>query len=189
MFLKGHIMNWYKLYKLASEKEYSWVAIEAPEDIAIKIKKFQKEISKDDLFIEKNNWHKKGLELFFHITVKFGIEIDDPEKIKEVLKNQDGGEVFFDKIDFFAGDENDVLIVKCKSKSLAKMHKILKDEVKNEEKFPNYTPHITVAYLKKGKGKKYKEMAEKELGEVFKSFKFNEVFFEDKDNNRTNIKL
>ncbi|KKL17628.1 hypothetical protein LCGC14_2483660, partial [marine sediment metagenome] len=44
----------------------------------------------------------------------------------------------------------DVAIVRCKSEELTKIHDELKDTLENEDTYPTYKPHITIAYLKKG---------------------------------------
>ena len=65
------------------------------------------------------------------------------------------------------------------------LHKCLKTNVKNVDKYPSYQPHMTLAYLKCGNGMKYKG------DERFKglSFDFDEIMFEDSNDNKTDIKL
>jgi 2'-5' RNA ligase len=182
-------MNWYQLYKQADkEKSYGWVALELPDNIIKKVKDFQKKIDKKDLHIDKEDWHGYGLEKEPHITVKYGLKTEDAEEVKKVLEGESGGKVSYDSIDIFKADEHDVLVMRMKSKDLARLHKTLKKNLKNDESFPIYKPHATIAYLLVGKGEEYKKMAEDYFEDGF-TFDFDEIFFEDKDDNRADITL
>lgn len=181
-------MNWYDLYKQADkEKSYSWVALELPDDVSKKIKGFQKQIDKKDLHIDKEDWHGYGIEKNPHITVKYGLYTNDGEEVKNAINEESGGEVLFSHLEIFENDEHDVLVMRFKSKDLARLHKLLKDNLENDESFPTYKPHATIAYFLKGKAKEYKKKAEEYFGDF--GFKFDEIFFEDVDDKRTNIKL
>ena len=181
--------NWYTLSKLAGkDKPYSWVALELPEKVINKVKAFQKKIDKDDLHVDKKDWHGYGIEENPHITVKYGLETEDADEVKEALRGQSGGEVSFDDVEIFENDEHDVLVMRMRSKDLTRLHKTLKKNLKNEESYPVYKAHVTIAYLLVGKGEEYKKMAEEYFKDGF-SFDFDSVFFEDTEDNRTDIPL
>lgn len=187
-------MNWYKKYLIAEkvqkdDNNFSWIYIDIPKDIKKIQQDIQKEIKEEDLYkIDKGNgkWNY-GLEDNPHITVKYGIDFDEPDKIIEILDEENGDEVYIDSTEIFDNEKYDVLIIKCKSKGLARLNKKLTEDLKIKDSHPVYKPHITIAYLKKGKGKEYKYISDKYLKD--KKFKFAEVFFEDRNDKNTKIKL
>lgn len=94
-----------------------------------------------------------GFEITPHVTVLYGIKEDkDYFGIREKLK--DFGEFEFEigEVSGFRNDKNpyDVLIIKINSKPLEDLHKLLKENFENNYKFPEYKPHMTLAYVKKG---------------------------------------
>jgi len=184
--------DWYKIAK-EEERDYSWIHITVPKSIASQTVGFSESIPKEDLYVEEDeegkaihgdDW-KYGVEDDPHITVKWGILTKDVDEIKELLKDESGGEVNLGKIDTFENEDYDVLKVNIDSKTLRKINKIISDNVENHDSHPTYNPHITLAYLKTGKGKDYKS------NNKFKgvSFEFDEVVFEDYDDKATTIKL
>jgi len=100
-----------------------------------------------------------GLEDNPHITILYGIHEDeiDPEVINSVIENNLYPiEVQIDEIDIFKNDDYDVVKYNVPViKDLKKFRKIFK-KFPNTQKFPDYNPHITIAYVKSGKGEKYK---------------------------------
>lgn len=189
--------NWYSKF-LISEKvqnddsNFSWIRLDAPEKIKDIHTDVKNEIDKDDLYIEDQgdgDW-SYGLEDKPHITIKFGLEFDEPDEVIQSLKGEKGGKVKLDEIKIFDdNDKYDVLVVKCKSEALNRLHKKLTDDLEIEDKYPEYQPHITIAYLKKGKAKKYKAMAIRGFTYYLLDFDFNEVVFEDRNDKETVIKL
>ena len=186
-------MNWYKKSKKVQPKEenFAWVSLGVPKEIKEVHSDFTEFIASDDLYIEKkgrNDW-SYGIEDDPHITVKWGIDFDDPEPIKEALDGEKGGNVTLEDIEIFEQDDYDVLVVKCKSKSLSKLHQKLTNDLNIEDKYPTYNPHITVAYLKKGMAKKYADMAKRWFTYYLLDFDFDTVVFEDTKDKKTSIKL
>lgn len=187
-------MNWYKRYLIAEkvqkdDSNFSWIYIDIPKDIKKIQKDIQKEIDEEDIYkIDKGDgkWNY-GLEDDPHITVKYGIDFDEPDKIIEILDDENGGIVDIDSTEIFDNEKYDVLVIKCKSKDLARLNKKLTEDLKIEDSHPVYIPHITIGYLKKGKGKEYKDISDKYLKD--KKFKFTEVFFEDRNDKNTKICL
>jgi 2'-5' RNA ligase len=113
-----------------------------------------------------------GLEEECHVTVFFGILPDEtkPSEIKEKLQpgecnirldrdNEDEDiikEYNLSKISIFENEDYDVVKFEVEDcQELKDMNKFIKKEFPNEQTFPDYKPHVTVGYVKKGKGKKY----------------------------------
>lgn len=97
-----------------------------------------------------------GIETEPHITVLYGLTEHTPEPIRRIAASQGPITVTLGKLSIFEQDEYDVLKVDVTGDDSAL--RALNAEIKklpNEQTFPDYTPHLTLAYLKKGEGKKY----------------------------------
>lgn len=103
------------------------------------------------------------LETNIHITVLFGIE-DNSEigNIRKIAKSHKPIIVEFGNLSLFEND-NDVLKIEVKSKGLIKLHKEIRAKIPNTWSHDDYNPHITIAYLKSGTGKKYTEISDTEM--------------------------
>jgi len=97
-----------------------------------------------------------GIEKQHHITLLYGLhESVSWKECKNKLENFDPiSDVKLTNITFFDNDDADVLICEVESETLHKMNKKLKT-LPHQETFPEYKPHMTIAYLKKGCGEKY----------------------------------
>jgi len=158
----------YNLYKESkkSNHNYSWVYIKLPLDIQKSISEFAKQIELDDI-----NEEEGGLESLPHVTVKYAIETTDVKDIKEILKGLKGGKVYLGKSTIFENDGFDVVKIEVESDALNNIHNEL-NKLPHEDKYPKYSAHATIAYVKKGEGKKYVNRFK-----LNKSFKIKEVYF------------
>jgi 2'-5' RNA ligase len=190
-------MNWYKRYLMAEkvqpkDKKFSWVFVDVPKEIMKVHSSVAKKIDKDDLYIEeaekKGDW-SYGIETEPHITLKWKLDFDDPQSVIDILKGEKGGTVEISDVEVFENDEHDVLVARVKSAALNKLHKKLTKELEIPDTHPEYKPHITVAYLKKGKAKQYVSMADKAFTYYPLEFDFDEVTFGDTKDKNTVIKL
>ena len=184
--------NWYKTAKenvkdedLQDYQSFGWTSIDVPQKVIEKVKEIQETIDEDDLFIKKEGDWKYGLEDDFHITVKWGIVTKDPEEVKKAVEGFHGGEVNLYKTSLFENDEYDVLKVSVDSDALTELNKGISEKLETEDSHPTYNPHITIAYIKSGRGKKYTG------GNEFEGtrFSFDKIRFEDSDDKVTGIKL
>jgi len=115
-------------------------------------------IDEDDVHIKPLD-DSYGLEKDPHITVLFGIHEDqvDSETIKEVIKhNMKPVTVDIDEVDFFPGEEYDVVKYNVPVTDELLKYRELFSKFPNTQTFPEYKPHMTIAYVKPGMGKKYK---------------------------------
>lgn len=171
--------NWYKIAKDVGH-EYSWVYVNLPKDIQQKLLEFGKQIDPDDLY-EKEA--EGGLEKEPHITLKYGLLTDFPKDIRQRLEEEKGGKAYMGKSSIFEKEKYDVVKIEVESEDLDRLHARL-NELPHEDKYPDYNPHATIAYVKKGKGKKYKGYFK-----LDQSFKFDKVYFGNRKDRDYCVKL
>lgn len=180
--------NWYKKSKKIKPKKdesYGWTCVIVPDDIKEKILGFAKKIPERELYVEVGeNGHSHGIEKDSHITALYGIITKNVKDVESALKDHKGGKIKLGKIDVFENEKYDVLKINIISPSLHRINSSLTECLDNVNEFPSYKPHITIAYLKCGNGRKY-------VGDKFRglSFDFDEIVFEDKNDKKYFVKL
>mgnify|MGYP000244351191 CR=1 FL=1 len=124
------------------------------------IKDIQDKIEKDDI-------HDQGLVTNPHTTLLYGLhdrEIEDDNKVLNTAIDKEIPELILYNISLFENDDYDVFKFDVKQKNvekenvLYKINKELTDNFPFTNNFPDYHPHCTIGYLKKGKGVKYVKM-------------------------------
>jgi 2'-5' RNA ligase len=135
------------------------------------------QIDDEDLYTEEND-SSYGKEDEPHVTVLYGfsenVDVDKIEQLLQKLKNPI--EVTFTKIDLFENDKFDVVKFNVESPVLHKLHNYFKKNFENSDKYPSYQPHATIAYVKKGMGKKYVKRLKEPItfkSDIFKYSKSN----------------
>lgn len=148
------IKKYKEFIKGSKEHEFGCVMLEVPVSNWDEITSI---INNNDLYeVEGENY---GIQKNPHITLLYPI-INNVEfyKIKNILDK-----VVYDKIkikikgiDIFKNDKFDVIKfnVEC-DEYLSKIHKELKSNIPNNDKYELYKPHITIGYVKSGRGNKY----------------------------------
>ena len=113
-------------------------------------------ISPNDVYEEPGDT-THGIEDTPHVTILYGLhpEVTD-ENVKEVFDNFKGKIIVeVEGIDIFENPKFDVVKFNVKkTDSLQYLHDEL-SKFPNSNEYPDYKPHITVAYVKPGTGKKY----------------------------------
>lgn len=114
-----------------------------------------KRVDEEDLYDPTNPTH--GYETYPHITIIFGIH--STVKDEDVVRVFDGIEssdfdINIDGIECFENKENDVVKMTVRSKKLTELNNEL-SKLPHTSNFPDYNPHMTIAFVKKGKGSKY----------------------------------
>ena len=124
-------------------------------------------IDEDDIYDEEEGY---GYEDKPHVTVLYGL-IPDKIDIKEFKeKINDSGidinkEYELKKISIFENSD-DYDVVKFDLEDCEELHELnefVRDNFKYENDYPDYEPHVTLAYVKKGKGKKYVQKLEEAI--------------------------
>jgi len=150
------IKKYIQFIKESSGYKYGCVMVEVPVSNWNEITSY---INPEDVYTGGDDTH--GIQENPHLTLLYPIfEYVKYEQVKSVLQSILDKEIFIeiDSIDIFENDKFDVVKFNVKSNDyLNKIHNELKSKIPNDNKFDIYKPHITIAYTKKGMGKKYKK--------------------------------
>lgn len=135
--------------------DYSSTQLDLPENSALAVKSLSSKIPDEDL-AEKGRVGEVGTSEGPHITVKYGLHDNEPEKVRELLADEKPITVKMGKTSVFddSGD-GDVVKVDVDSPELRALNKKIADAMEHTDTHPGYSPHVTVAYVKPGLGKKY----------------------------------
>jgi len=112
----------------------------------------------DEKDVYDDEFKDYGIEHHPHCTLLFGIHLDetDPQEIKEFISTFKPVEATIDTISIFDNPTFDVVKYDVPvSKQLQEYHDQLIAKFPNTQSFPDYHPHMTIAYVLPGKGKKY----------------------------------
>lgn len=121
------------------------------------LKRMQKDIDKEDLYTEEGD-RSYGLEDEPHVTLLFGLHDKvRTNDVKGVLNKFTYTPCRVHNASLFQNEKYDVLKFNIKGKSLAETNKALRKFPYTSD-FDDYHPHLTIAYIKAGLGKKYVNM-------------------------------
>ena len=115
-------------------------------------------IDENDVYIKPMD-DSYGLETQPHVTVVYGIHEDeiDEETIANVIReNLRPLTVKINEVDVFEGKDYDVVKYNVPITPELKKYRELFLKFPNTQSYPEYKPHMTIAYVKPGTGKKYK---------------------------------
>ena len=148
--------------------DYSSTQVDLPAAEAKPVKDFGKDIPDEEIYTDPED-PSYGRAESPHITVKYGIHTLDPEKVRPLLEGQGAITAKLGKVSIFESDDYDVVKVNVESAELRALNKKIAENIEVTDTHPKYHPHVTIAYVKKGEGKKY-------VGN--KSFEGKEITFE-----------
>lgn len=101
----------------------------------------------------------QGRELYPHITVLDGLQVDRPAGWRTEVEGERPFTVRLGKTSAFlaaqTGLDYDVLKVEIESEALVRLHHRLAGLLPHTCAFPDYVPHATVAFLQPGYGARY----------------------------------
>ncbi len=150
--------------------------------------KIQKMVKEEDVYFSDTDPTGFGRELDPHVTILFGIHADVPdEDVEKLIKKIDNPEIKLQKVASFSSDNKpfDVLKFDIQSDDLNKLNKLFKTLPYTSD-FPDYHPHATICYMKKGKVAEYvKKMSDLEPIEVTPS----EITYSKSDGTKKNYKI
>lgn len=94
------------------------------------------------------------LETQPHVTVKYGLHDLTPDTVKRLVSQTGAVWARLGRLSLFCSEEQDVLKIDIESEPMKGLNRLL-SILPNTNTFPNYHPHMTVAYLLPGAGQKY----------------------------------
>jgi 2'-5' RNA ligase len=158
---------------------YSSVQVNMPENLATEIINWSTKNIPDDILTGD------GRENEIHITCKYGLLSHDPYELRDCIRNFGPIEVTLGEISIFENDM-DVIKIEVESPKLCKLNKIITNNFDcKKSDFGDFIPHLTLAYVKAGWGKKY--VGNKTFSG--RKIKFNSVVFSGNDNRKTELPL
>lgn len=119
-------------------------------------KKAQNIIKDEDIFYnERGKYPPGGRVKDPHVTVLFGLHSDiEDEDVENTIKTFKCPSVKLENISVFENDDYDVVKFDIDNTDLKKMNQQLKSLPYTSD-YDQYHPHVTIAYVKPGEGKKY----------------------------------
>ena len=148
--------------------DYGCVMAEMPQTLYAPLMAFSKSIISDDMLYFDPNAEPDdyGREKHFHTTIKFGLtESYTQEQMAEFLR---GTRVFFVNIqgmDVFSNPEFDVVKLSVGGEGLNRLREVF-NKLPNVDEHPIYRPHLTLAYVKRGLGERFKGKTTKAYSKV-----------------------
>ncbi len=107
-----------------------------------------------------------GIEDEPHITLLYGLDKDiETEDVKDALSKIKFGDVKLKKVSMFENEKFDVVKFDVEGEGLQEAFRSL-SKLPNTNKYPDYKPHVTIAYVESGKGQKYVDKFKDEKMEV-----------------------
>jgi 2'-5' RNA ligase/DNA polymerase III epsilon subunit-like protein len=146
------IKKYIQFIKESSGYEYGCVMVEVP---VKNWKEITSYIDPEDIYTGGDDTH--GIQENPHVTILYGLHDGVTEdEVKSVFEEFTGDiNIEVNGIGIFENDKFDVVKFNVNPDgSLQELHNKL-SEFPNSNEFPDYKPHITIAYVKKGTGKKY----------------------------------
>jgi len=117
-------------------------------------------VKPEDLYVEGDDY---GYEKEPHVTVIYGLHDEDIDRgeLYDHLKNIWSIRVTINQISIFETDEYDVVKFDVPLvKDLKAYRQFFEKFYPNTQTYDEYHPHMTIAYVKKGEGKKYVQKIE-----------------------------
>jgi len=110
-----------------------------------------------------------------HTTVKYGLTKSYSEKkMREMLRSVKPFRIKIDGISLFENEKFDVVKLDVSGKELHELHDQF-SKLPNKDEYDEYHPHITLAYVKSGTGKKFIDKKKS-----FPSIKINTLEYSDR---------
>lgn len=138
----------------AGVHSFSCTMLLAPEHLTSELQHLQDQIDDADLAGD-------GKEDEFHVTACYGTHTSDVEKIKDVLREVGLDEISlrFSGLSTFPPSEHSegatVLKLDVESEDLERINAAIRKALPTTDSFPDYHPHLTLAYVKTAAAEKY----------------------------------
>ena len=177
--------------------KFSSTQFNLPPELCSSIRQLQEQIDRHDLQpTDYGDESDTGLEMNSHVTVLYGLHTGDGEELRALVSVLGPIAIQLGECSVFHADMSkppdpdkpkyDVLKIEVISKGLHKLHESLKENFEYTSTFPDYKPHITIAYVKPGMGSYYADRFNALKG---KTATFDRLIFSDKLRNHLSLPL
>lgn len=174
------------ILSLLEDHSYSCLMADVPEELTQKLLKWNKQHIPESVLYTEEEGH--GREEIPHVTIKWGLLDDKPSKaLKAILSETKPFTATIGEVSLFENEKFDVVKLTIKSDGLHKLHKRIKEEIPNEDTYPTYKPHLTLAYVKKGEGKRF--VGKRPLRGEESTFEIKQLTFGSKDDTKKKLSL
>jgi 2'-5' RNA ligase len=159
-----------------------------PENISVHIRKLGEMVKDEHL-------HDCGRENEPHVTVLYGINPTPSAMSEAIAAVKECGKqnvvAKLGEISKFSNENFDVLKFEIISEDLYQMNEVLSNCLDYENDYPDYNPHLTIAYVKPGMGNFYVDQLKQAIGNRLagKSMSFDAVMFSNTNQEKTPIEL
>lgn len=139
------------------KRKFASTQVNLPKEFADKVRAFAAKIPDASLA-------EDGREDEPHITLKYGPHDQDPAGVQKVLADAQPITATINGVSLFPAKESstqrggpkyDVVKLDIDSADLQKLNKQVSGALEHTDTHPKYQPHITIAYVKPGEGKKW----------------------------------
>lgn len=91
-----------------------------------------------------------------HVTVKYGLHSNDPDAVRKVVASHAPFKISLGRTSVFPDSgHGDVIKAEVKGAGLRELNKKIAAAAKHTDSHPDYHPHVTLAYVKRGLGKTF----------------------------------
>lgn len=143
----------------------------------------RKNITDNEIYVTQGEMGY-GREDEIHITTLYGIHDKSPERTENIVRGTKPLKITLGKTKVFSNPHRyDVVIIDVVSEDLRNLNERLTKDLEHTNAYGSYKPHVTIAYVKKGKGWQHKNVALWE-GE---SFEANYLVFSSINGTKTKI--
>jgi len=118
---------------------------QVPEEIADDIIYLGESIPDEDIYGEG----EYGRETDIHCTVLYGLVSDDLRELRGIIEAFPKFSVTLGDISYFEQDDHDVMKIEVHGDKLHELHHLIDDNIENVNSYPEYQPHVTIAYVTK----------------------------------------
>ena len=142
--------------KEREEHTFSSTQVNLPSEQAQAVVQWAKAIPDEDL--AENGRAGDSEATAPHVTLKYGLHTTDVDAVRKVLADEPPITLRLGTTSFFPNGESgsgDVLKIDVDSADLQRLNAKVSEALETTDTHPDYTPHVTIAYLKPGKGKAY----------------------------------
>lgn len=139
------------IHNLSVGPRLGCLLVKCPDGFAAAVRKLGASIPKEDLAAD-------GVEEDTHVTVRYGLRTPNGAPVFGVIGGEEPTAVTAGRLACFEAPGHDVLYVPCEGDHrLGEWNRLIDDSMLDmaEPTHPEYIPHVTVAYLRPGLGKKY----------------------------------